>query len=269
MSLSGGICGLSRGVRGCCGASQLWRVASLLEHQRLCPSVPVVFQWRHRRLLSQQSLRVSTVPSTQQDGPSAASVPADGFRIEAQQQWPADITERARRLFSEGELGGASAQGAPESSASRAHSFMTSTEMQQHLQAEGAQAFWARVKKAVSRPLSGATAAQDESFGALEGAASGSAASPIVYKRYIDGMTAAHHYPCRLLPASLSAQVPPLFYVTPFDLEENPGEAVSAQALGLKGTDLFKSPKGMQQRTAVSRLSRLRCGIPAVGSPEP
>ncbi|KAL8426617.1 hypothetical protein ACSSS7_008060 [Eimeria intestinalis] len=63
-------------------------------------------------------------------------------------------------------------------------------------------------------------------------------------------MTAAHHYPSRVLPSSEAARIPPLMSVTPFDVGEAP--SLRNGTLGFKGTDLFKAPSGMQPTSTVN-----------------
>ncbi|KAL8441286.1 hypothetical protein Emed_007582 [Eimeria media] len=160
--------------------------------------------------------------------------------------------DRARSLASQTDFSRSPLNGSSAGSSSQPSSFVSRAVVNQQLQADDARAFWMRVKRAVSRPLSGAAAAADASFGDLQGATRGTADAPIVYKRYVDGMTAAHHYPSRLLPASEATQIPPLMCVTPFDIEEAP---LRNQNLGFKGTGLFKAPSGMQPTTTlVERL---------------
>ncbi|XP_026189896.1 uncharacterized protein LOC34621449 [Cyclospora cayetanensis] len=218
---------------------------------------------QQQRCLQSSTLRIRGPALNRQDAsPSAATegeeAAATGRNSATQApgraEWPADITERARRVIAAEE----SSHTAPSEGQTlqRHHGvsgLISQVEMQRQLQAETAQAFWSRVKRTVARPLSGAAAELDASFGHLEGAPKGTAASPIVYKRYVDGMTAAHHYPARLLPINESTQVPPRFFVTPFDLEENPDPlAHGGRAAGLMGAGLFKSRTGMQPRTALA-----------------
>ncbi|CDI86953.1 hypothetical protein, conserved [Eimeria praecox] len=151
--------------------------------------------------------------------------------------WPADILERARRELSadnsssisslKGHLGGGPLR--------EPSSFISVSEFQQQLQANDVRALWRRVKRAISWPFTGAAAAADASYGALDGAPRGTYSSPIVYRRYVDGMTAAHHYPSRLLPPHQATKLPPLFVVTPFDLQEESRQSVQTQGFRLRG----------------------------------
>ncbi|KEP63758.1 UNVERIFIED_CONTAM: hypothetical protein HHA_231460 [Hammondia hammondi] len=58
---------------------------------------------------------------------------------------------------------------------------------------------------------------------------------PITFKKYNDGMHAAHHYPSRLLPPSQSAPLPPNVFVTPFTPQSQQGlrEASLAKHAGV------------------------------------
>ncbi|KAL8270865.1 hypothetical protein Esti_005236 [Eimeria stiedai] len=256
MRLAGGIRGVTRVVpRGCAHLLDP-RLARVNRHRP--PRSPLsseLSSWffRQRQLsIHQEALRIPFTSSSKHDASvephGAEAVPSAGTPV----AWPADIQERARCLASQNDFSSTPVNASSAGSGSHSSSFVSRAVIHQQLQADDASTFWLRVKRAVSQPLSGAAAAADASFGDLQGATKGTAAAPIVYKRYVDGMTAAHHYPSRLLPASEAAQIPPLLCVTPFDLEEAP---LGNQSLGFKGTNLFKAPSGMQPTTTlVERL---------------
>lgn len=186
-------------------------------------------------------------------GATGAPEADGGGRSSAPAGWPADIKESVRRAMAVDACSSASSGTSTLHNRGDTCSFISQKEMERQLVSKDAQAFWARIRRVIARPVSGAAALADDSFGDLEGANKGTLCNPVVYKRYVDGMTAAHHYPSRLLPASTSTQILPLFYVTPFDLQGNPDAPAPNVTLGFKGTELFKKPTGMQQRVAVSQ----------------
>lgn len=252
MSLATRVCGATLGLRSSLGCNRFLAAAAGLDGLR-APGrhFRSSFQRHHRRHIRQETLRIPTCSSDSRDG-SSVPCAAGSAHSKAPAAWPADITERARRILSDDDSPSTPFNGNAFKDSIGACSFVPRAEMQRQLQAEDAQAFWTRVRRAISRPLSGEAAAADDSFGDLEGSTKGTFASPIVYKRYVDGMTAAHHYPSRLLPPNESRQVPPLLYVTPFDLQESPDSPGQSLGLGFKGTELFTSRAGMQPKSPVS-----------------
>ncbi|CDJ53032.1 hypothetical protein, conserved [Eimeria brunetti] len=200
----------------------------------------------------QRELREDAADSRAERSPVVAEAPARGPRVE----WPADIVERARRELSSGRsTHSPSLQGHHGGPPSEPSSFISLAELQQQLQPNDIRAFWRRVRRAISQPLSGAAAAADPSFGALDGAPRGTDSCPIVYKRYIDGMVAAHHYPSRLLPPRQAMKLPPLFFVTPFALREDAGASAQAQEQRLRERVLRTNSPGER----LPKISVLAC----------
>ncbi|KAL8443244.1 hypothetical protein Emag_006031 [Eimeria magna] len=254
MRLAGGVRVITWGVPRGCGHPLKPRLPRVSWPPRSSPSYNFSLWFFRQRQLSihQEALRIPSTSPAKHDASvearNAEAIRSGGTPV----PWPADIQERARCLASQSDFSKSPLDGSSVGSSSQPTSFVSRAVVHQQLQADDARAFWMRVKRAISRPLSGAAAVSDASFGELQGATKGTVAAPIVYKRYVDGMTAAHHYPSRLLPASEATQIPPLMCVTPFDIEEAP---LRNQSLGFKGTDLFKAPSGMQPTTTlVERL---------------
>lgn len=230
-------CGAFWSLCGSLGkAADAWPFADL-SRPRAAPLGCARLQLHQRRWLHHDPSPSSS--SLQRETREGAGVPPSGNKSVAgpRLEWPADIVERARRELSKGSNDRISMlrdRHAGEVCLSEPSSFISSSEMQQQLQANDLRAFWRRLRRAISQPLSRAAAVADPSFGALQGAPRGTASAPIVYKRYMDGMTAAHHYPSRLLPSNQATKLPPLFFVTPFALQEDADPSAQTQELRLR-----------------------------------
>lgn len=185
---------------------------------------------------------------------TTTSTPSLRIRVE----WPADMSERARRIASNHESGSAAPmQGSQATSSKDLSTFISKSELEEELEVNDARAFWRRVKSAISWPLS--TAATNALSGAAE-ASNGAGSPPILYKRYVDGMTAAHHYPSRLLPPNESQPLPPLFFVTPFSLQDSLDHSAQVSRLGFgKMRGHRPSVTGMHPKTAVSCKMMFPC----------
>lgn len=185
---------------------------------------------------------------------TTTSTPSLRIRVE----WPADMSERARRIASNHESGSAAPiQGSQATSSKDLSTFMSKSELEEELEVNDARAFWRRVKSAISWPLS--TAATNSLSSTAE-ASNGAGSPPILYKRYVDGMTAAHHYPSRLLPPNESQPLPPLFFVTPFSLQDSLDHSAQASRLGFGEMRGHKpNVTGMHPKTAVSCKMMFPC----------
>lgn len=252
MTLAAGGTGAIRVMRDGCSCLQAARVACLDGPRGSRRHITSSLQRQHHEILH---VSVSSSPG-QPEGSPGASVPGIPNH-RAAVSWPADITDRVRQLQSETNFTSKPLRRSLTDMDSGLSSFISRNEMQRQLQADATHAFWSRVKGVLSGPLSAVAApAAENSFGELEGPSKGSVSPPIVYKGYIDGMTAAHHYPSRLLPASDCSQIPPFLYVAPFDLQGGADPPGHSGALGFRGTDLFRGPTGIQPKTTVRNQLR-------------
>ncbi|KAL8440469.1 hypothetical protein Efla_005611 [Eimeria flavescens] len=254
MNAAGGLCRVTWGVRSPGGSLPVARFLCCDEQQQATAHACCLASFRLRRQLyirRERSLHTSAASSGDEKNLPARSPQAERARSgSAGVAWPADIQERARQLVSQS--GEPCCEALAKEASGSGSDFVHRDAVDRQLQVAEAGPFWQQLKRTVARSFSGEAAAADASFGGLEGPLKGTASAPIVYKRFVDGMTAAHHYPSRLLPAGEAAKIPPHFRVTPFDLED---ASLLSQALGFRGTELFKAPSGMQPATAlVERL---------------
>lgn len=249
MTLSSGGSGAIRVMRAGCSCLQAARVALLDGPEIFRRRFTSSMQRRHHEVLH-TSVSSSDQPEGS-PGPTAAGIP----HHQMTGSWPADITDRIRQLQSETNFTTKPLRRSPNDIDNGVDNFISGGDMQRQLQADAAHALWSRVKGALSGPLSGVVAPTVDSFGELGGPAKGSVSPPIVYKQHIDGMTAAHHYPSRLLPAGDSSKIPPLLYVTAFDLQGGSDPSGHSGALGFREAGLFRGPTGIQAKTTlVERL---------------